>query len=78
MGARARGPGAGPVRLDGYKSQFDLLREPSGNGTTTTAFADMGLSEPSMRAIEEELGFTHATSVQDQTLVGPEIWPTYL
>ena len=40
----------------------------SGNGTTTTAFADMGLTEPSMRAIEEELGFTHATSVQDQTL----------
>ena len=25
MGARARGPGAGPVRLDGYKSQFDSL-----------------------------------------------------
>mmetsp|Transcript_35225 Transcript_35225/g.86427 ORF Transcript_35225/g.86427 Transcript_35225/m.86427 type:complete len:673 (+) Transcript_35225:423-2441(+) len=40
----------------------------AGNTTTTTAFAVMGLSSPSMRAINEVMKFTHATAVQDQTL----------
>ena len=36
--------------------------------SSTAAFANMGLTEPSMRAIRDVMGFTHATSVQDATL----------
>ena len=39
-----------------------------GNVPTTMAFASMGLSKQSMRAITEVCKFTHATAVQDQTL----------
>ena len=39
-----------------------------GNVPTTMAFASMGLSRESMRAISEVCKFTHATAVQDQTL----------
>ena len=38
------------------------------NKTSTTAFSALGLSAPSMRAINEIMKFTHATTVQDQTL----------
>ena len=38
------------------------------NKTSTTAFAALGLSPNTMRAITEIMKFTHATTVQDQTL----------
>ena len=36
--------------------------------SSTAAFANMGLTEASARAIRDVMGFTHATSVQDATL----------
>ena len=39
-----------------------------GNVPTTMAFASMGLSKQSMRAITEVCKFTHAMAVQDQML----------
>ena len=38
------------------------------NSASTVSFASLGLSQPTMRAIDDVFGYTHATAVQDQTL----------
>ena len=53
----------------GALAQAQVVEVATGNApSTTAAFANMGLTEASMRAIHEVMGFTHATAVQDSTL----------
>lgn len=53
----------------GALAQAQIVEVATGNApSTTAAFANMGLTEASMRAIHEVMGFTHATAVQDSTL----------
>jgi len=58
------------LRQQGNKlnARIEFDASMAGNGTTTIAFSEMGLSRESMRAIDKELGFTHATAVQHLTL----------
>ena len=57
-------PNAGGAQAPGHH----VVLKQKDNKTSTTAFSALGLSAPTMRAIDEIMKFTHATAVQDQTL----------
>ena len=57
-------PNAGGAQAPGHH----VVLVQKDNKTSTTAFSALGLSAPTMRAINEIMKFTHATAVQDQTL----------